>query len=109
MEYPAAAVITAIYILTGLAVGLGATLLSAIIPAIRATTVPPVAALGEVALDRSATSTARKVAGPALIAGGVALIALALTGSGEATMWASALTLTTLWWAGRLRPDLTRS
>lgn len=66
-------------ILTSLAVGLGATLLSAIIPAIRATTVPPVAALGEVALDRSATSTARKVAGPALIAGGVALIALALT------------------------------
>ncbi len=44
-----------------------------------------------------------------VVAAVAALIALALTGSGEATMWASALTLTTLWWAGRLRPDLTRS
>ena len=30
-----------------------------------------------------------------------ALIAFVLTGSGEVTMWASALSLTTLWWVGR--------
>ena len=41
-----------------------------------------------------------------VVAAVAALIALALTGSGEATMWAWALTLTTLWWAGRLRPQL---
>lgn len=44
-----------------------------------------------------------------VVAAIAALIALVLTGSGEVTMWACALTLTTLWWAGRLRPDLTRS
>lgn len=39
----------------------------------------------------------------AVIAAAIAaLVAVVLTGSGEITMWACALTLTTVWWAARL-------
>lgn len=61
------------------AVGLGVTAVSATIPALRASRVPPIAALTELSLDRSALSRARVVWGLALIAGGVVGVALGLT------------------------------
>jgi putative ABC transport system permease protein len=56
----------------GLIVGLGATVISALIPAFRATQIPPIAALSASSLDRSNLSRGRKIAGPliALIAAG---------------------------------------
>lgn len=43
-----------------------------------------------------------------IVAAVVALAVLVLTQSGQVTMWACGLTLTTVWWAGRLYPGLTR-
>jgi putative ABC transport system permease protein len=58
------------------------TVLSAVIPAIRSSKVPPIAAIGEVSLDRSGISTSRKVWGGILVLGGVALIVSGLAQSG---------------------------
>jgi putative ABC transport system permease protein len=64
-----------------LAVGLLVTSLSAVIPAVRASRIPPIAALSELSLDRSALSRPRIVWGVALILGGVVLVALGLAGA----------------------------
>ena len=53
-----------------LAVGIGVTLVAALVPAIRSTRVPPLAALRDVALDRSGASKARVVIGLAVLAFG---------------------------------------
>ena len=63
-------------VLWALGIGLGSTVVSALIPGIRATTIPPIAALGNVAIDRSALSTFRKIAGPVLLVAGLGLIIL---------------------------------
>jgi putative ABC transport system permease protein len=68
-------------ILTALAVGLVVTSLSAVIPAIRSSRIPPIAALSEVSLDRSNLSRARVIWGIGLIVGGIVLVALGLTGA----------------------------
>jgi putative ABC transport system permease protein len=52
------------------AVGLGVTLLASIVPAVQATRVPPLAALREVAIDRSGASRSRIALGVLLLAGG---------------------------------------
>jgi putative ABC transport system permease protein len=62
-------------IATALAVGVGATVVASVAPAVRASQVPPLAAMGTAAVDRSATSRARAVAGAVLATGGVALAA----------------------------------
>ncbi len=61
-------------------VGLVVTSLSAVIPAIRGSRVPPVTAMSEVSVDHSDISRGRKVWGSILIVGGIALCALGLTG-----------------------------
>lgn len=55
-------------------VGIGATVVAALIPAVRATFIPPVAAIGHVAIDRSAMSKGRRIVGTALALAGVAII-----------------------------------
>ncbi len=65
-------------VLLAVGIGVGVTVLSAVIPAIRSSKIPPVAAIGEVSLDRSGISTSRKVWGALLIIGGIALIGTGL-------------------------------
>lgn len=72
----------------GLAVGVLATVAAASVPAFWATRVPPVAAMGEVAVDRAARSRARAVFGVALALGGTAIVLSALVGRwGVGTVW----------------------
>lgn len=70
-------------VVTALVIGLGVTTLSASVPALRATAIPPIAALSEVSLDRSDLSLGRKVWGTLLLAGGVGLTAAGLSGVGN--------------------------
>jgi putative ABC transport system permease protein len=65
-----------------LAVGVVATLVAAIGPALRASRISPLAALREVAVDRTATSRGRAVTGAVLVAGGVAALVVAALGDG---------------------------
>ena len=55
-------------VLVALGVGVGVTLIAALIPAIRSTRVPPLAALRDVAIDRSGASRGRTVGGLILLA-----------------------------------------
>ncbi len=67
------------------ALGLVVTLVAALLPAIRATRVPPLAALRDVAIDRSNTSRGRQGLGlVALAAGAYALSAAWIDGSSDA-------------------------
>ncbi len=66
-------------IVTSLFVGLVVTTLSAVIPAVRSSRIPPIAALSEVSLDKSGMSWSRRVWGVAFLLGGIALTALGLT------------------------------
>ncbi len=59
-------------------IGVGVTVLSAVIPAIRSSKVPPVAAISEVSVDRTDLSLSRRIWGVVLVVGGVALIATGL-------------------------------
>lgn len=65
-------------VLTALVVGIVVTVLSAYIPALRSSKVPPIAALSETSIDRSDLSLARKVWGSLLLVLGVLLIVLGL-------------------------------
>jgi putative ABC transport system permease protein len=81
-------------VVTAFAVGVTVSVISAIAPAVRASKVRPIAALRDVAVDRSGVSLKRAVAGLLLIGAGVALFAagvvatdksaLSLIGSGAA-------------------------
>ena len=66
-------------VVVALIVGVGSTIISALIPGVRATTIAPVAALGEVAFDRSNLSRSRRVVGTLMLLGGIGLIALVTT------------------------------
>jgi len=66
-------------VLTSVIVGVVVTVVSAFVPAYRTTRIPPVAAISEVAIDRSAMSRSRIVFGSLFLAVGVALTALVLT------------------------------
>jgi len=65
-------------VVLALSLGLGVTLLSAFVPAWRSTRVPPVAAMGELSIDRSGVSRARLLGGALVFAIGVGLIVLGL-------------------------------
>ncbi len=69
---PGVGVITA-----GLVTGIGVTLLAAIVPAWRASRVTPLAALRDVAVDRSATSVRRAVAGLVVTGSGAGALVVA--------------------------------
>lgn len=73
---PASAIILAFM------VGLVVTVASAVIPALRSSKVPPVAAMSEVAIDHSGVSRSRVVWGTAFTVVGIALFALGLTDTG---------------------------
>lgn len=62
-------------------VGMLVTSLSAVIPAIRGSRVPPIAAMTEVAVDRTDLSVSRRVWGILFVIAGVALSALGLSSS----------------------------
>jgi putative ABC transport system permease protein len=63
-----------------LAVGVAATLVASLAPAVRASRVAPLAALRDVAVDRSATSRRRAVAGAVVTGAGIALTIVGATG-----------------------------
>ena len=67
-------------VVMSLIAGVGVSLASAVLPARRASKVPPVAALREVALDHSGSSRRRLVAGLTVTGGGVAAMAAGLFG-----------------------------
>jgi putative ABC transport system permease protein len=68
-------------------IGIGVTAISAIIPAIRASRVPPIAALTSGSIDRTRLSTARKVWGSLFTVLGAALLAAGLAGADNALTW----------------------
>jgi len=66
-------------VVIALAVGVIVTLVASLAPAVRASRVPPLAALRDVAVDRSATSRWRAVAGVVLVGAGIALTIVGAT------------------------------
>ena len=65
-------------VVTAIVVGVVVTVLSAFIPALRSSKIPPIAALSETSLDRSDLSLSRKVWGGLLLLGGAVMIGLGL-------------------------------
>jgi putative ABC transport system permease protein len=70
-------------VLAALLVGLVVTLIAALVPAIRATRVPPLAALRDVAIDRSGASKLRLAFGVVVLAVGGLLLSAAWTSDGD--------------------------
>ncbi len=70
-------------VLTALVVGLVVTVVSAVVPAVRATRVPPIAALRDVAIDRSGASRWRAGAGVVVLAVAAVLLSRAWTAGGD--------------------------
>ena len=71
-------VVTSTTCVVAVLVGTGVTALSATVPAWRASRVPPVTALRDVAIDHSGTSMARLISGLGVLAGGVLMVVFAL-------------------------------
>jgi putative ABC transport system permease protein len=67
-------------VVTALAVGVIVTLVASVTPAVRASRVAPLAALRDMAVDRSATSWPRAVAGAVLTGAGIVLTVVGATG-----------------------------
>ena len=86
-------VVGASTVVISLAVGTIVTVVSAFMPARRAGRVPPVAAMRDVAIDRTGTSKSRMVAGSALLAAGVGALAAGLSGAGIALVGLGALVM----------------
>ena len=70
-------------VLTGLVLGVVVTVTAAVSPAIKATRVPPLAALRDVAIDRAGTSKIRVVAGVLLFVLAVVNLSQAFTNDGD--------------------------
>ncbi len=73
--------LTASAVEESIVVGVVVSVLSALWPAWRATRIPPVAAMSDVAIDTSSLSLVRKIVGPIMLAGGAALVALGVQDS----------------------------
>jgi putative ABC transport system permease protein len=84
-------VLDASTVVIALAVGVVVTLLASLAPAVRASRVAPLAALLQVAVDRSATSRRRAVAGVVVTGAGIALTIVGATGEALATTGLGAL------------------
>lgn len=80
LDLPVGLVLTAGTITAALVVGVGVTLVASIAPAIKASRVAPLAAMRDVAVDRSATSKVRALAGLVTTGGGIALLIVGATG-----------------------------
>jgi putative ABC transport system permease protein len=70
-------------VVTALVIGLGVTLVAALVPAIRATRVPPLAALRDVAIDRSGASRIRIALGIVVLVLGAFNLSAAWTADGD--------------------------
>ena len=81
MGVPSAALaVGASTVIWSFAVGVLVTLVASVAPAVRASRVPPIAALREIALDRSGVSKTRLAFGALFTAGGVALVVAGAAG-----------------------------
>jgi putative ABC transport system permease protein len=73
-------------VIASFTVGIGITLIAALLPALRASKIPPVAALAEVATpDRPLTRVG--IAGASTTVVGAGLLTWGLSGAGDATLW----------------------
>jgi len=72
-------------VVAGAAVGVLVTLVASVAPAVRGSRVPPLAALRDVALDRSGTSRVRAVLGVLTTGAGVAVVLSAALAGGDAS------------------------
>jgi len=89
LDIPAGAiVIPASAVIWSLVTGLVVTVTAAIAPALRASRIPPVAAMLDVSIDRSASSRRRALVGTLTTLLGAALVAFGLFGSGGNTLLA---------------------
>ena len=79
-------VVSSATVTTAFVVGMATTVLSAVVPAVRASRVKPVAALREVAVEPSGLSVARVVAGLLLVGVGGASFAAGTVADGDAAM-----------------------
>ena len=61
-------------VVTGLVVGIGVTVIAALVPAVKASRVPPIAVLREVATERTRPSVARVVVGVVITLAGIASV-----------------------------------
>jgi putative ABC transport system permease protein len=71
---------------TGMVVGTLVTLVAGVVPAVRASRIPPVAALREHAAEAPAVSVARAVAGAVLAGSGVVAVLAAVVGNGGSVL-----------------------
>jgi putative ABC transport system permease protein len=78
-------------VVTSLVVGIGVTLLAGIVPAVKASRIPPIAALRDVAMERTGASLPRILAGGTLSVGGVAIVLRAVLGHGDNVLGIAAL------------------
>jgi putative ABC transport system permease protein len=76
-------VVSGATVTTALVVGITVSVLSAVVPAVRASRVRPIAALRDVAVDRSGLSFGRVVFGVLLTGAGVASFVMGLSASGQ--------------------------
>jgi putative ABC transport system permease protein len=84
LELPASALVLSVSTaVTALVVGVVVTLVASIAPALRASRIAPLAALRDVAVDRSAASWFRAVAGLAVTGAGVAAVIVGTQGDGS--------------------------
>jgi putative ABC transport system permease protein len=84
-------------IVIGLSVGIGVTLVAALVPAVRATRVPPVAAMRDEALDDAQPRSRRRQVATALVGiAGLALLVQGLLGNGPASSRITAMAVGSL-------------
>jgi putative ABC transport system permease protein len=78
-------------VVISLTIGIGVTVLAGVVPAVRASRIPPIAALRDLAVETSAVSIRRFVTGGALTALGTAIVLNAVLGSGDNVLAAAGL------------------
>ena len=87
LSIPAGPTVVAVHtVVTSLVVGMTITVASALAPAIKASRVAPIAALRDVAIDRSGSSVVRTVAGVVVAGAGAALFVAGVVGHGPSVM-----------------------
>ena len=84
LDIPSGAVVISTgTVVTAFAVGVSITVFSSVFPAIRASRIAPIAALRDVAIDRTSSSVKRAVTGLVLLGGGMVLFAIGAVADGK--------------------------